>query len=146
VFEKIRQWRTEMDGIRLRDLWWAVQVTGMLLVVPVIKHRLAVPTLVRLFDARPRPGGGGDWRRLNRIVKGLLRRTHRKDYCLPYSLILFHFCRKWGHSTRIFIGARKGEDGLAGHAWVLIDGEPVPGLTPVHDAYTTFFVYPEPTA
>lgn len=144
VWTRLRRWHARLGGFRLRDVWWLAQITGMAAVVAVARHRLSLPRLVRLFDAAPR-GRGGDWRRLNLLTRGVLRRLHRRDFCLPHALILFRFCRRWGYDTRLFIGARKGQDGLDGHAWVRIDGQGVPGLTPPDEHFATFFTYPEAT-
>lgn len=143
MFGRIRQWHRRLGGFRLRDLWWGLQILGLVTLATLVKSRVSIPRLVRLFDARPRPTLGGDWQRLNLITRGLLRRTLRRDFCLPHALVLFHFGRRWGYPTRIFIGARKNEHGLDGHAWVRIDGTAVPGLTPPENAFTTFYAYPE---
>ncbi len=124
---------------------WIVQISVLVVLIPFGHRYLTLPALIKRFDrpASGTPGPRHDWRRLNRIIRGVLRRTLKQDYCLTYSLILFYFCRKWGYETRIFVGARKKESELDGHAWVLIDGHPVPGLTPPEGAYTPFIVYPD---
>lgn len=118
----------------------------MVALIPLLHRLLSLPKLIRRFDSPSTPTKSDyrKWRRLNRIVRGILRNTLRRDYCLTYSLILFYYCRKWGYPTRIFVGARKNGKELDGHAWVLIDGHPVPGLTPPDGAYVPFIVYPTP--
>ena len=42
--------------------------------------------------------------------------------CLPSSLALRRFLRRYGTETRLRLGTRKTEAGQAGHAWIEYDG------------------------
>ena len=117
----------------------------MIAAYPILNRMFSLPRLVRLFDARTpetrAPEGMRE--RLNRLMDALLRRTLQRDYCLPRSLILFHFCRKWGYTTQIHLGLMKKGDEAFGHAWVSVAGEPFAEREDPDGIYTTFLVYPE---
>lgn len=93
----------------------------------VLRHRTALPRLIRLLEASPRQGGkvsDEEEARLVRLVQGVLRRTYRRDFCLVQSLMLYHFLSGWGRDVRLLCGVRRTGEGLAGHAWLEVDGKP----------------------
>lgn len=145
VIDRIRKLHRTLGGLSLRDLWWIFRVLAVIAVFPLLKRVLSLPALVRLFDARPRKDAlpDADAERLLLITRGLLRRTVRRDYCLPRSLILFHHFRKWNYPVQIHVGVRKKDGKLTGHAWVSVDGAPFVERDEPERTFTPFFVYPE---
>lgn len=76
-----------------------------------------------------RPGAGVEadiepWQRRAAALKRLGARLPGTA-CLVRSLALRWWMRSAGLDARIRIGARPGEDGVAAHAWVELDGVPV---------------------
>ena len=144
----LRATLNDLGGLRVRDVWWMAQILGMLAVFPVLNRLLALPKLVSLFDTEPGPtkAGVADRDRLLRLMGGLLRRTLERDYCLPRSLILFRFYRKWGFPTRIHMGLAKQGDHAVGHAWISLAGEPFAEQKNPEDLFVPFFAYPQTEA
>lgn len=67
----------------------------------------------------------------------------RSDACVPRSLTLYHFARRFGHDAVWNCGVRKTSDGaLDGHAWLTRNGAPY--LEPDDRArrFTVTFSYP----
>ena len=103
----------------------------------------SLPALLRAFDAAP--GGCAPAVPLRRLVwlsRVLLTRTHHTDFCLPQSLVLFHFLRKWDAPVQIHVGVRRRGDALAGHAWLTLAGRPVVEARDPASVYATTFSYP----
>lgn len=64
------------------------------------------------------------WRRRAAALKRLGSRLPGIE-CLARALALRWWMRSAGLDARLRIGARPGEDGVAAHAWVELDGVPV---------------------
>jgi hypothetical protein len=97
-------------------------------VLPILKRVLPLPTVVKL--AARRRGGAGRQRRREEEVTTLARWLYsrspvRDDNCLERSLVTYRFLSERGADPLLSIGVRKDEDGVFGHAWVTVDGEPV---------------------
>ena len=111
--------------------------------VILLQRMLSLPTLVRAFDAEPgQRAPSVSLRRLVWLSRALLVRTHRADFCLPQSLVLFHFLRKWGEPVQIHFGVRRSGDALVGHAWLTLAGRPVVEARDPKSVYATTFSYP----
>jgi hypothetical protein len=54
----------------------------------------------------------------------LVRIFGRKDFCLPRTLVLYHWCRRNGVRAEIAIGVYKEDKDLKGHAWLKVKGDP----------------------
>lgn len=96
--------------------------------LPVLKRVLPLPTVVKLA-ARRRPRAGSSRNReeeVTTLARWLYARSSvRDDNCLERSLLTYRFLAQRGADPLLFIGVRKGEDGVLGHAWVTVNGEPV---------------------
>jgi hypothetical protein len=102
------------------------------------------------MEERNGPGHGADFRTsLRRSVRGvrwatrLLPRNVQGD-CLLRSLALYHILRKSGFPARFVSGVRRDAAGVAGHAWVELDGEVVNELREPDNRrhYAVNFEYP----
>ncbi|MDQ3995318.1 MAG: lasso peptide biosynthesis B2 protein [Actinomycetota bacterium] len=107
--------------------WLLVRMLAWAAALPVLKRVLPLPTVVKLA-ARPR----ASHRYANReqevaaLARWLYaRRPVRDDNCLERSLVTYRFLSERGADPVLAIGVRKGADGVLGHAWVTVDGEPV---------------------
>ena len=144
VLSRYRQIVSNLGGITFRDVWWIIQILTMLAAYPLLNRIYTLPRLVRLYDAAARrEGTASDQKRLITLLQGLLRRTWERDFCLPRSLIMFHFFRKWGVAARIHVGLTKIDGEALGHAWVSVGGKPVAERNDPDEIYKTFFVFPQ---
>jgi hypothetical protein len=67
--------------------------------------------------------------RLERGVRWALRLTNQHvNACVPRSLALFHALRKEGLEVSFVSGVRRNGSKLEGHAWLELNGKPIPGL------------------
>src|SRR5262245_7209740 len=98
---------------------------GWRIVLPIAKHVVPLPELVRFMSASPRLECRQPAR--ERRVTALAHRicSGRRDVtsnCLEQSLIIYRFLSELGASPSFIVGFRKQDDKVAGHAWVVVDG------------------------
>lgn len=101
------------------------RILGVLGVVTVLGRRLSLTRLIQLLERAPRRMDGRDVDRLVWLTQGVLRRTHRREFCYPRALILFHVLSGWGQPVTLHFGVRKHEGTLEGHAWLDEGGRPL---------------------
>lgn len=126
------------------DAWLLTRMAGWAPVLPVLKRALPLPRLVGLMASRPR-GRARDAeleRRIARIARLLYRgRTGTfRDNCLERSLVAYRFLGRAGAAPELRVGFRREEEGVRGHVWVLLDGQPV------HETWNELAGYGEVTA
>lgn len=131
-----------MPPFRLCDVLLLPRILGVLGVVSVAGRRLSLDRLVRLLERSPRAAAIGDVDRLVRLTRGVLRRTHRRAFCHPRSLILFHVLSGWGYPVALHYGVRKASGRLEGHAWIDLAGEPLGEPRDPHALYHIVRSYP----
>lgn len=118
-----RDWR-----LLLRAFLWR-------LALPLLKNVVPLPTLVRLLSASPVAGAAGTHeRRGSRLeaVGQLLTEGGRivvSSNCLERSLMLYRFLSEVGAGPQLVMGVSKGTTGVAGHAWIEIDGQALADAT-----------------
>lgn len=62
--------------------------------------------------------------------------------CLRRSLTRYHFLRRAGLPVVVVFGARRLGDGIGGHAWLVLDGQPYHELPQHYLNYAVMFTYP----
>jgi len=62
--------------------------------------------------------------------------------CLRRSLLRYHFLRRAGLPLVVHFGARRKEDGIGGHAWLMLDGAPYHEPPENYRGFAVMFVYP----
>lgn len=62
--------------------------------------------------------------------------------CLRRSLTRYHFLRRAGLPVVVYFGARRLGDGIGGHAWLVLDGEPYHELPQHYLNYAVMYTYP----
>ena len=132
-----RPWR----DVRWGDARVIADVVYATFMFEALKRVVSLPRLVRGATAvrvRPRPT---DPARVARVVRAVLRRVYRHDYCLPQSLALYRALVRSGLTPQLQMGVRMGGEDLEGHAWVVLDGSPLPDVTDP-SAFSSTFVYP----
>jgi hypothetical protein len=112
------------------DAWLAVRMTGWRIAVPLLKWRMPLPRLAQLMWT-PSRRAERDRAREERIVTlaEALCGPHGDrvlDNCLERSLVSYRFLSQAGAEPELAFGvARSSNDPVRGHAWVMLDGEPV---------------------
>jgi hypothetical protein len=101
---------------------------GWRIVLPALKRLLPLPRLVRLM-AREGRGGGPRAARVGPITTAARRlfrpRIPGADNCLERSLLVYRYLLREGARPELVCGVERTGEGIAGHAWVLLDGRPV---------------------
>lgn len=63
--------------------------------------------------------------------------------CLRRSLLRYHFLRRAGLPVTVHFGARRLGDGLGGHAWLTVDGQPYHEQPEHYLNYTVMWSFPD---
>lgn len=111
-------------------LWLVARMLTWSLTLPVLKRTVPLPRLARLMSAsRAGPRDMTGERRVivwARRVDRLRPRRFRNN-CLDRSMLAYRFLGKTGSDPRLVVGFESGADGIAGHAWVVVDETPLYG-------------------
>ena len=110
------------------DGWLLARMLAWRTVLPFLKRRVPLATLVRVMWREPRAGIRPA--RGARIIDLVYRlywgyREGEEDICLERSLLTYRFLSSAGADPQLVIGIRRPGDSVIGHAWVVVDGEPL---------------------
>ncbi len=110
------------------DAWLATRMTFWALVLPVLKHVVALPRLASFMWSDGR--GVPDSREVDRVVRfswaaARLRPLPKRDNCLERSLIAYRYLSALNASPSLVLGMRLDEHTDHGHAWVRLAGGPI---------------------
>ena len=109
------------------DVSLAVRMLGWALLLPALKSLLPLPRLVRLVY---RGGRRARCEKREQQIASLTRWIHRplvpRDRgCLQRSLLAYRFLSEADADPHLFVGVRKEGNIVLGHAWVVVDGQPI---------------------
>jgi hypothetical protein len=113
---------------RLRVGLLATRMTVWALALPILKRFVPLRRLARVMQ---NDGRGARDRAYERRIVALSSQLARltpprfRDNCLERSLLAYRFLARANADPRLVVGVRIGEDGVLGHAWVTLDGEPI---------------------
>jgi transglutaminase superfamily protein len=124
---RVRRISTELA--RPADTWLAARIFCWVALVRVAKYAVPLQALVKIVSPVPRSGSRNanreqrialfaDW--ASRVV-----RPRSDGNCLERSLVAYRYMIRAHANPRLVIGFRRGDSGMLGHAWVLVDGEPL---------------------
>lgn len=141
---RLRRLMIEARSLRPQGLWMLLRIGGLLVLFVLLRRVCSLPTLLRWFDARPaaRPAAVHQVDQVVPFTDALLRRVYGPDYCIPRSLVLFRFLRRWGYPARFHIGMAREDGELGGHAWLALHGQPFAERKDPRDLFRTLYVYP----
>ena len=91
---------------------------------------LSLRTMFRLLDTRRRDVAGLPPERIAARVDRIFRADIVHRSCWKRAAVLRRYLLLNGIETSVVFGVRKGEEQLAGHAWLERDGEPFLEETP----------------
>ncbi|MGH3050965.1 MAG: lasso peptide biosynthesis B2 protein, partial [Gaiellaceae bacterium] len=115
---------------RLTTIWLAARMMAWSFALPVLKRMVPLPKLARLMSAS-RSVARDTIRERQAIVWARrvdrLRPRRFRGNCLERSLLAYRFLGMTGSNPRLVVGFESGARGIAGHAWVVVDGTPLYG-------------------
>jgi len=117
-----------LHGCWKMDARLLVRAVGWRLALPVLRRVLPLRTLVRLMQ---RTNVNPSAARVDavRFLAAHGGRIAVSRHCLERSLVLYRFLAEAGVTPTLVLGAAEGPSGLAGHAWIEINGEPIADST-----------------
>ena len=121
--------RVAGELVRPADSWLAARILCWAAFVRLAKYAIPLQTLVQMVSPTPREGPRdpcrerqiavfADW--ASRIV-----RPRTRGSCLERSLVSYRYLVRARADPRLMIGFRRDESGVLGHAWVVVDGQPL---------------------
>jgi len=147
----LRRLRELKEPEALRLLVWSFLT---ILKAECLLRVIDLPTLLKKFGRGlssgatrreiPPHGSNGSLDRIRRysnFIATALLRSRRP--CLLRCLVLYRYCRRQGVPILIHFGVKQGEDGLQGHSWVSLHGEPLFETEEMLQTYTTVYAFPE---
>jgi hypothetical protein len=103
-------------------------MAGWSLVLPVLKRVVPMKRLARVMWAETRGERNQERNReIARLSAALVRLRPKgsRENCLERSLLAYRFLSRAGAEPRLVLGVGRSGDGVVGHAWVTLDGEPI---------------------
>jgi len=147
----LRRLRELKEPEALRLLAWSLLT---ILKAECLLRSTSLPALLRRFGRDPSSGAtrreippyasGGSLERIRRysnFIATALLRSRRP--CLLRCLVLYRYCRKGDIPVSIHFGVRQGSNGLEGHSWVSLHGEPLFETEEMLQTYTMVYAFPE---
>jgi len=126
------------------DGWLLARMLAWRTALPLLKRRVPLAKLARLMWQEPGARIRGDRAdRIPDLVQRLYRRigVSEKGICLERSLLTYRFLSGAGADPQLVIGIRPGDSTVVGHAWVVIDGEPLFEQPASVGEYASFFSF-----
>jgi Transglutaminase-like superfamily len=121
--------RVALELVRPADSLLAARILCWAAFVRLAKYAIPLRTLVQIVSPTPREGPRDPSRerqiaifadRASRIV-----RPRTRGNCLERSLVSYRYLVRAHADPRLMIGFRRDQSGVLGHAWVLVDGQPL---------------------
>jgi len=129
----------------LRRAGLRIEAFALLLAAGVAFRLLRTERFLRWWTprvGRPRPQGAS-LEELARAADHVLAATRRRN-CLTRSLVLYRMLRRRGVDARLRMGVRRaGTEGIAGHAWLVLDDVPCCPYGQDPAEYAVTVAYPE---
>ena len=127
------------------DVLLAARVLGWALVLPALKHLVPVKSLAAVMHQRPATTHR-NLAREQRIVTfarwgARLVRWKSGGNCLERGLLAYRYLCAAGAEPVLVVGLGQSENGMLGHAWVLVDGRPAGESQSAVDVYTPVFAF-----
>ena len=115
---------------RLCEASLAARMLCWLIWLPLLKRVLPLRSLVALMArtrTRRRAATSAEIERMSAIARWLAIHTwpRRPGTCLEQSLVLYRFLSARSVPPELVIGVRRGDDRLAAHAWITVEGRAV---------------------
>ncbi len=126
------------------DGWLLARMLVWRTALPVLKRRVPLAKLARVMWQEPAARTRRDHAdRIPDLAQRLYRRFRmgEEDICLERSLLAYRFLSRAGADPQLVIGIRPGDSPVVGHAWVVVDGEPLFEPAASVGEYASFFSF-----
>ena len=131
----------------LREWWLLTRVATLLLAFRLFLLRVPLPTTLRwLTPVRvPATADAGMMAKATQYADALLWRLAfpLRGPCLPRSLTLYYFARRYGFPVQFHCGVCRTNGTLQGHAWLSLSGRPFLEANNPADNYAVTFSFPD---
>ncbi len=113
-----------------RDAWLALRMGAWALAIPLLTRALSLPTLARIMwkNSRSLRHDRERAQRVVRLADWLSRATKLTTggACLRRSLLAYRYLSELDADPRLVVAFRRTDSrAIVGHAWVVVDGEPI---------------------
>jgi Transglutaminase-like superfamily len=97
------------------------------LVLPVLRRVVPIRLLVSLMwsPSKLQRSSARELELISLSAKLVRLRPRLRANCLERSLLAYRFLSRAGAEPRLVLGVGRSRDGVVGHAWVTLDGEPI---------------------
>ena len=138
---RLRHGTARLAGCLRADWRLLMRAVIWRLAVPVLKHLLPLPVLVRFMAATRRGGAELSGPRIERVRRLLMEggRIVISRNCLDRSLVIYRFLSEVGASPLLVMGVNHGTSGVSGHAWIEVDGHALADATT--DSFVPILVF-----
>jgi len=126
--------------MKLRRLLLAMRMAAWIVFLTIFGRILSLPTMLRMIDTRRRDAARIPPERIASLVDRIFRADILHRSCWKRAAVLRRYLLLNGIDTAVVFGVRKGEEKLAGHAWLERDGRPF--LEESEPDYVVTFRYP----
>ena len=126
--------------MRLRRLLLAMRMATWIVFLTIFGRILSLRTMLRMIDTRRRDAARIPPERIAALVDRIFRADILHRSCWKRAAVLRRYLLLNGVDTAVVFGVRKGEEELAGHAWLERDGRPF--LEESEPDYVVTFRYP----
>jgi len=126
--------------MKLRRLLLAMRMAAWIVFLTIFGRTLSLPTMLRMIDTRRRDAARIPPERIASLVDRIFRADILHRSCWKRAAVLRRYLLLNGIDTAVVFGVRKGEEKLAGHAWLERDGRPF--LEESEPDYVVTFRYP----
>jgi hypothetical protein len=126
--------------MNIRRLPLALRMTAWIVFLTIFGRFLSLRTMFRLLDTRRRDAARMPPERIAALVDRVLRADILHRSCWKRAAVLRRYLLLNGVETTVVFGVRKGQETLAGHAWLERDGKPF--LEEKETDYVVTFRYP----
>jgi len=128
--------------------WWLLtRVAALLLAFRLFLLRTSLPTLLRWLTPTRSPAAADRHGMEKAVVytDALLWRLAfpLRGPCLPRSLTLYYFARRYGLPVQFHCGVCRTNGALQGHAWLSLAGRPFLEANNPTDNYAVTFSFPD---
>lgn len=141
----VRLWESDSSFVKARDRLLYLNIFLFAALVPALL-RLKLPKLAPLLEPRTIPHAV-DVDRTQKIVRYVdtvlkIRSALIRPGCLTRGLTLYYFLRRAGLDVNLHFGMGKVTDELAGHCWLVKDGEPFLEVKDPRPYFTAIYCLP----